>query len=116
MSECVFCDQASFEIIAETGLSFAIRDKYPVRPLHTLIVSKRHVEHAFELTEQEFYDIFQLSKAVQDSIKIEDRTVGGFNFGSNVGACTRTFISYREEMATRHLHLQHTRGRPRALS
>lgn len=99
MSECVFCDQASFEIIAETGLSFAIRDKYPVRPLHTLIVSKRHVEHAFELTEQEFYDIFQLSKAVQDSIKIEDRTVGGFNFGSNVGA-----IAGQKIMHT-HFHL-----------
>jgi diadenosine tetraphosphate (Ap4A) HIT family hydrolase len=86
MSDCIFCSYHSFDILAETNLSFAIRDKNPVRPLHTLILSKRHVEQAFELTAQEFHDIFQLSYEMQQKIRDEDASVGGFNFGSNVGA------------------------------
>ena len=86
MAACIFCDRDTLDILAETSLSFAIRDKFPVRPLHTLILSKRHVESAFDLTEEEFHDIFRLSNQMQRRLRSEDATVAGFNFGSNVGA------------------------------
>ncbi|ULJ76065.1 HIT domain-containing protein (plasmid) [Rhizobium gallicum] len=47
MSDCIFCDRASLEVLAENRLAFAIRDKYPVRRLHTLVLPKRHVIDSF---------------------------------------------------------------------
>lgn len=39
---CPFCDVRLLAPIAENGLACAVRDKAPVRPLHTLIIPKRH--------------------------------------------------------------------------
>lgn len=86
MSTCIFCARASLEVLAENRLAFAIRDKYPVRPLHTLVLPKRHVADSFGLTSQEFHAIFDLARQMRSAILCEDSSVGGFNFGSNNGS------------------------------
>jgi diadenosine tetraphosphate (Ap4A) HIT family hydrolase len=41
------------DFVVENSFAIAIRDKYPARPLHTLIISKRHIADIFESTAQE---------------------------------------------------------------
>ena len=48
-SGCVFCEIAPERVIAENSLAFAITDGFPVTPLHTLIISRRHVADYFDL-------------------------------------------------------------------
>lgn len=85
MPHCIFCDRASLGIIAENELAFAIRDKFPVRPLHTLILPKRHDSDGLTLSDSEISAIFELSRQMRNLIKEEDSTVAGFNFGLNYG-------------------------------
>ena len=82
---CLFCEYEKFEVIAENDLSFAIRDKYPVTELHTLILSKEHYETVFDLPTNELVSIFELAKLCRSEILKKDHSVKGFNFGSNSG-------------------------------
>jgi diadenosine tetraphosphate (Ap4A) HIT family hydrolase len=85
MSECIFCKIVELGIIAENQYAFAIRDKFPVKPLHTLIIPKRHVVDIFETNSTEREAVHQLALICRDLIRQEDADVGGFNFGSNIG-------------------------------
>jgi diadenosine tetraphosphate (Ap4A) HIT family hydrolase len=82
---CVFCRAPSHRILTENALAFAIRNKAPVRPLHTLIISRRHVSDIFETTASEREVIHELAVFCRKAICTEDPDVGGFNFGSNIG-------------------------------
>ena len=64
---CLFCEYEKFEVIAENDLSFAIRDKYPITELHTLILSKEHYETVFDLPTNELMSIFELAKLLKVS-------------------------------------------------
>jgi diadenosine tetraphosphate (Ap4A) HIT family hydrolase len=99
MENCVFCIWQEHNLLGETGLAYAIRDKYPVRPLHSLILPKRHVQDAFELTPEEFVEILQLARVIKDQILQGDPTIGGFNFGSNNGVVAGQKIQHA------HFHL-----------
>ena len=72
-------------IISENELVYAIRDKYPVTPLHSLIIPKRHVVDYFSLTKDELLSCDVLLKEVKDSIQSDDELVEGFNIGINSG-------------------------------
>lgn len=85
MENCIFCDRHALNVLAENELAFAVRDKYPVRQLHTLVLPKRHVADGFNLRPEELQAIFELARVVRDSIQAEDASVGGFNFGLNNG-------------------------------
>ncbi|TFZ58609.1 HIT family protein [Methylorubrum sp. Q1] len=85
MTGCIFCDRVSLQILAENELAFAIRDKCPVRPLHTLVLPKRHEPNGLDLTNAELAAVFALSRTVRAQILEEDPNVGGFNFGLNKG-------------------------------
>jgi diadenosine tetraphosphate (Ap4A) HIT family hydrolase len=65
---------------------YAIRDKYPVTQLHTLIISKQHDKTVFNLPPVELDSIFELAKICRGDILKEDSSVKGFNFGSNAGS------------------------------
>jgi diadenosine tetraphosphate (Ap4A) HIT family hydrolase len=64
--------------------AFAILDAYPVTPGHTLVIARRHVVDAFDLTACELDDILRLIGTARDRI---DRTFRptGFNIGVNIG-------------------------------
>lgn len=47
--DCVFCQLSTDRIVAENELCIAIRDGFPVTPMHTLITPKRHVADYLDL-------------------------------------------------------------------
>ena len=71
--------------MAETELAFAIRDAYPVAPLHTLVIPKRHARGYFELGQAEINACHRLLGQQREMIAHEDGGVTGFNIGVNDG-------------------------------
>jgi diadenosine tetraphosphate (Ap4A) HIT family hydrolase len=71
-------------IIESTVDAFAILDAYPASPGHTLIIPRRHVASAFDLTVDEITSLLHLIQAARERI---DRTLKptGYNVGVNVG-------------------------------
>jgi ATP adenylyltransferase len=83
---CAFCDLDAKDVIAENELCFAIRDKFPVTRLHTLIMPKRHVAEYFQLYQPELNATSALMARIRADIVSKDATVGGFNVGVNAGS------------------------------
>jgi len=74
-----------FKKIDENEFFFAVRDGYPVTPLHTLIIPKRHILSFFELNEIEQGELFSFLEKQKKSIMNEDSSVSAFNIGINDG-------------------------------
>jgi diadenosine tetraphosphate (Ap4A) HIT family hydrolase len=96
---CPFCASRALAFVAETPLAFAIRDASPVRPLHTLIIPKRHVADIFETTAEEREALHLLALECRAAIMRSAPEVEGFNFGANVGAAAGQKIFHA------HVHL-----------
>ena len=82
---CIFCNVPKDEVVEENELAMARRDRFPVTPLHTLIIPKRHVADYFALTQPELNAINRLLMSQQRSIKGADPGVAGYNAGINIG-------------------------------
>jgi len=98
-NQCLFCAMPPPSRIAENQLAYAIRDNYPVTPLHSLVIPKRHVEDYFGLEEDELLHCNQLLCELKQAIMGEDDTVCGFNVGMNAGAAAGQTIFHC------HIHL-----------
>jgi len=72
--------------VASNDLAFAIRDRFPVSPGHTLIITKRLVATWFEATRQEQLAILELIDEVRAGLERETRRPDGYNVGFNVDA------------------------------
>ena len=83
---CLFCRVGEDRIIAENELCYAIRDGFPVTPMHTLVIPKRHVADYFDLYQPELNAIQALLKEQREQILAADPAVTGFNVGINAGA------------------------------
>ena len=93
---CVFCEMKPGSIIADTELSLAINDRYPVSRGHTLIMPRRHVASIFELTDSEYTDILSLMRQVKAQ-HVAEYQPDGWNIGINDGVAAGQTIM--------HLHL-----------
>ncbi|WP_251134596.1 HIT domain-containing protein [Falsiruegeria litorea] len=82
---CIFCGIPADRVIAENELCYAIRDGFPVTPLHTLVIPKRHVADYFDLFQPELNAFRRMLDDLRSSIQDEDQTVTGFNVGVNAG-------------------------------
>ena len=82
---CLFCEMTEDRIIDRNDLAYAIRDGFPVSPLHTLIIPKRHAVDYFDLTKEELLACDELLKKIKQDIQAEDTLVDGFNIGMNAG-------------------------------
>lgn len=82
---CLFCHVDKSLMIISKPLAYAMRDGFPVTPLHTLIIPRRHVASFFELTEDELSACHELLLLLKNEISQEDPSVEGFNIGVNVG-------------------------------
>ena len=80
MSESIFY---SFKKFDENEFFFALRDGYPVTPLHTLIVPQRHIISYFELNPVEHQNLSVFREA-KNKILSEDPSLQ-FNIGINDG-------------------------------
>ncbi len=83
--DCKFCKLEPTSFVAENALALAVRDKFPVMPLHTLIIPKRHITDIFHTFVEEREAIHALALLCIEDIARIDPRVEGFNFGSNVG-------------------------------
>jgi len=60
---CIFCEPAEAQVIASNELAYAIRDAFPVTPLHTLLIPRLHT-----LT---YFDPFEPERCALSIIQIE---------------------------------------------
>ena len=81
--DCIFCliDRA---ILAETKLSMAFFDAFPVSKGHALVIPRRHLPTIWELSDEEYADVFNLVRAVKDLIQ-DQFEPQGINVGANCG-------------------------------
>ncbi len=84
--DCLFCHLGADRIVAENELCVAIWDAFPVTPLHTLIIPKRHVANYFDLYQPELNAVHSLLSEQRELIQSEDPSVTSFNVGINAGA------------------------------
>ena len=82
---CPFCEVSGDRMVSENELAYAIRDAFPVTPLHTLVIPKRHVQSYFELDFAEFGACNRLLYREKAAIEREDGNVVGFNVSENDG-------------------------------
>jgi diadenosine tetraphosphate (Ap4A) HIT family hydrolase len=80
---CPFC-QCRHSILAETKLSFAVLDNFPVSKGHSLVIPKRHVSTVWDLTADEYTNVFSLVRQVKDLIQ-KKFDPQGINVGVNCG-------------------------------
>jgi histidine triad (HIT) family protein len=104
---CLFCRIVSGEIpatvVAETERSLAFRDLNPQAPTHVLVVPKRHLVDAGEITAADAVDVadlFVAARLVADTEGIAER---GYRLVFNVGEDSGNSVP--------HLHLHVVGGR-----
>ena len=96
---CLFSHNKKKEYIFENELAYATIDTYPVSKFHSLIVPKRHVKSYFELTDNEILACNKIIRKLKKNIEIKDKSVKGFNLGTNSGQVAGQSINHC------HLHL-----------
>ena len=84
--DCIFCDKTNCKVISSTKHFFIIRDTaYPVTKHHTLIITNRHEEDFFSLTDEEMEDLKDILKRQKEELKNLDKEISAFNIGVNIG-------------------------------
>ena len=84
--QCIFCNKTNCKIIELSKYFFIIRDTaYPVTQHHTLIITNRHIEDFFDLTDSEIVNLNKIMKEQKKELLKLDKTITGFNVGVNIG-------------------------------
>jgi ATP adenylyltransferase len=96
---CIFCELSEARTVASNGLAYAIRDAFPVTPLHTLLIPRRHTLTYFDLFEPERRAVSIMLDQIRTDILERDRTVAGFNIGMNSGEVAGQTVNHA------HVHL-----------
>jgi diadenosine tetraphosphate (Ap4A) HIT family hydrolase len=97
--DCRFCTSIASRVIASNALAVAIRDAFPVTPLHSLVIPRRHVADYFGLSAEEREACAELLHRLRKDIIEEDPSVAGFNIGMNLGEVAGQTIFHS------HIHL-----------
>jgi diadenosine tetraphosphate (Ap4A) HIT family hydrolase len=71
--------------VAENDLAFAIRDRFPVTPGHTLVIPKRLVATWFDATLEEQHALLALVTEVKGTLDAGSPRPDGYNLGINIG-------------------------------
>lgn len=90
---CAFCVVPAERIMLKNELAFAMRDKYPVSPGHTLVIPKRHVAEVFDLNHDEVTAIMLLVAKVK-ALCDREFDPQGYNLGVNVGCAAGQTIHH----------------------
>lgn len=98
--ECPFCDPTGLSgVVAEQGAVFAVEDRYPVSPGHTLVIPRRHTPDYFSMTAGERHDAEELLFRLRERLLAADHTIEGFNVGMNCGEVAGQTVPHA------HIHL-----------
>jgi diadenosine tetraphosphate (Ap4A) HIT family hydrolase len=82
---CPFCELPPERIVNQNSLAVAFYDAFPVTPLHTLVIPRRHAANWFELYEPERRAIGLLLDSARAIVLQRDPSVTSFNIGMNNG-------------------------------
>ena len=91
---CIFCFTKKKEYLFENELAYATTDTYPVSKFHSLIIPKRCVKNYFDLTSHEILACNKLIKKLKKKIEKNDKSVKGFNIGTNSGKVAGQSINH----------------------
>jgi diadenosine tetraphosphate (Ap4A) HIT family hydrolase len=83
MGPCPFCNNQE-TVLVRNDHAFAISDKNPISPGHSLIVSRRHLATIFDLDAWEYAGCFELLRELKHTI-LRTRNPQGFNIMVNCG-------------------------------
>lgn len=88
MADCLFCKivkgEVPAEIVHETDGTMAFKDINPAAPTHVLIIPKKHVASAQDLTAADGDLLGEMFEAMS-SIASEARVLGGHRIVTNIG-------------------------------
>lgn len=79
-----FLERPASEHVASNALAFALRDKYPVTPGHTLVIPRRLVATWFDATREEQLALLELVDEVKRGLD-DELHPDGYNVGFNAG-------------------------------
>ena len=85
MSNCIFCNLSPKRIVHEYKYFYVIRDAFPVTPLHSLIITKRHVVSYFQCSKAELEEIPMILDTQKTELKYLVNEITGYNIGMNIG-------------------------------
>jgi diadenosine tetraphosphate (Ap4A) HIT family hydrolase len=94
--DCPFCHIDPPRVVAESPLSIAVRDAFPVTPGHTLVLPRRHVASWFDASPEERQALMALVDEVK-AVLDDERHPDGYNIGINIGEAAGQTVM--------HLHL-----------
>ena len=81
--------------IVANDLAFAIRDRYPVTPGHTLVIPRRPVATWFEASAEEKLALMDLVEAVRKQLEEGfSPPPDGYNVGFNVGEAAGQTVTH----------------------
>jgi diadenosine tetraphosphate (Ap4A) HIT family hydrolase len=90
---CPFCTLPSNRIERATELALAFFDAYPVSIGHALVIPRRHVQSAGDLTDVEVLSIWRLLREMQELIS-HNGAPDGYNIGVNDGAAAGQTVDH----------------------
>ena len=90
---CPFCRVPAEAIARASDHAIAIPDGYSVAPGHTLVIPRRHVASVFDLTVEEWSDVWRLVSQVRREVS-ELRNADGVNVGVNDGAAAGQTVAH----------------------
>ena len=90
--------------VAENELAFAIRDINPRAPVHCLIVPRRHIPTAADITADDAADLAAVFELASVVAAVEGVSESGYRLAFNIGEAAG--------MTIWHLHLHLLGGRP----
>ena len=96
---CIFCKIDKKNVIYENDYAYVNYDPYPVSKFHSLIIPKRHMIDFFDLNENELIACYDVIHKIKNKIIKKDKTVKGFNIGTNAGLISGQTIMHC------HIHL-----------
>jgi histidine triad (HIT) family protein len=106
--DCLFCRIVAGEIpsshVYDDDLILAFRDIAPRAPTHILLIPKRHIASALELTEGDALVVGRIFSVAADLARSEGIAEGGYRLISNVGLWGGQSVD--------HLHVHLMGGRP----
>ena len=82
---CLFCNINQSGSVHENDFAYTSYDSFPVSKYHCLIIPKRHIKDFFDLSNEELIACNNLIKIIKKEIINKDKTVKGFNLGTNIG-------------------------------
>ena len=85
-ADCIFCNPPNDRVFLSNELTYALRDGFPVTPLHSLIIPRRHAPDYFSLSMEEVMACHALLRNAKEELCRQDTSIQGFNIGVNVGA------------------------------